>query len=96
MGLYGERTGAMHVVCNDKDTADRCMSQIKQIIRANYSSPPVHGARIAAKVLMKPENRQQWLKELQAVTDRMNTMRTALKAALVKNGTKGNWDHVTK
>lgn len=95
MGLYGERTGALHVVTTDKDTAERVFSQLKIIVRTNYSSPSIHGARIAAKILTNPENRKQWLKELQAVTDRMNRMRAVLKDALVKNGTKGNWDHVT-
>lgn len=95
MGLYGERTGALHVVVSDKATAEKVFSQIKIVIRSNYSSPPVHGARIAGRILTIPENRVQWLNELKAVTERMNTMRIALKASLIKNGTKGNWDHVT-
>lgn len=95
MGLYGERTGAMHIVCKDKATADKVSSQVKILIRRNYSSPPIHGGRIASKILNDPENRKQWLKELKVVTDRMNKMRVDLKAALIKNGTKGNWDHVT-
>lgn len=95
MGLYGERTGALHIVSNDKATSEKVLSQVKIIIRSNYSSPPVHGARIAGKILTNPENRKQWLVELKNVTNRMNSMRDALKAALVKNGTKGNWDHVT-
>lgn len=61
MGLYGERTGALHIVCNDKPTSDKVLSQLKIIIRSNYSSPPVHGARLAAKILNVPENRNQWL-----------------------------------
>lgn len=95
MGLYGERTGAMHVVCADKDTAAKVLSQVKIIIRTDYSSPPKHGARIAAKILGEKANRDQWLKELVAVTERMNGMRTALRAALEKNGAKGTWDHIT-
>jgi aspartate aminotransferase len=95
MGLYGERTGAMHIVCKDKATADKVMSQVKILVRGNYSSPPIHGARIAARILNNVENRKQWLAELKTVTDRMNNMRVLLKAALIKNGTKGNWDHVT-
>lgn len=95
MGLYGERTGALHVVCSDKTTAEKVLSQVKIIIRSNYSSPPIHGGRIAGKILVNPENRGKWLSELKAVTDRMNNMRVALKAALVKNGTKGTWDHIT-
>lgn len=57
MGLYGERTGAMHVVCADKDTAAKVLSQVKIIIRTDYSSPPKHGARIAAKILGEKANR---------------------------------------
>lgn len=72
MGLYGERTGAMHVVCSDKATAEKVLSQVKIVIRSNYSSPPVHGARIAGRIFTNPENRAQWLSELKAVTDRMN------------------------
>jgi len=95
MGLYGERVGALHIVSKDKATSDKVFSQIKIVIRSNYSSPPVHGARIAGKILTTPEYREQWLKELLAVTGRMDTMRIALKAALQKNGAKGNWDHIT-
>ena len=95
MGLYGERTGAMHIVCKDKPTADKVMSQMKIIVRTNYSSPPIHGGRIAARILTNPENRKQWFVELKSVTDRMNNMRKQLKEAIIRNGTKGNWDHIT-
>jgi aspartate/tyrosine/aromatic aminotransferase len=95
MGLYGERTGALHFVCGTKDTAAKVMSQVKIIIRTNYSSPPIHGARIAGMILNDPTMRQQWLDQLVKVTDRITEMRVLLKANLIKNGTKGNWDHVT-
>ena len=58
MGLYGERTGALHFVCGTKEIAEKVLSQVKIVIRTNYSSPPRHGARIAALVLNKPELRQ--------------------------------------
>ena len=51
MGLYGERVGALHIVCKDKDTAAKVESQIKILVRANYSSPPLNGGRIAGMVL---------------------------------------------
>lgn len=51
MGLYGERVGALHVVASDRETGAKVLSQVKNIIRANYSSPPIHGARIAEKIL---------------------------------------------
>ena len=47
MGLYGQRTGCVHIVTPDKDSAARSMSQLKMIVRGNYSSPPLYGARIA-------------------------------------------------
>lgn len=95
MGLYGERTGALHFVCKDKNTAGKVLSQVKIIIRTNYSSPPKHGARIAAIILNQPEMRQQWLNELVVVTDRITAMRKALRQNLEKIGAKGTWDHVT-
>ena len=96
MGLYGERTGALHIVCHDKDTADKVLSQVKILIRTNYSSPPKHGARIAAAILNNEELRAEWLKQLVDVTKRMNDMRNALRAALEKSGVKGDWSHITK
>ena len=95
MGLYGERTGCLHFVCADKDAAARTMSQVKIIVRCNYSSPPKHGARIAAAILNQPALRQQWLDELVAVCKRMNDMRAALRGAIEKKGVKGDWSHIT-
>lgn len=51
MGLYGERCGALHIVCKNADIASKVRSQVKIVIRSNYSNPPKHGARIAALVL---------------------------------------------
>ncbi len=95
MGLYGERTGCLHFVCADKNTAAAVLSQVKIIVRCNYSSPPKHGARIAAAILNQPALRQQWLDELVAVCKRMNDMRAALRGALERKGVKGDWSHIT-
>ena len=80
MGLYGERCGALHFVCADKTIAGKVLSQLKIIIRINYSSPPRHGARIAAIILNEPSMRQQWLDELVTVTNRITAMRKLLRA----------------
>ena len=98
MGLYGERIGALHIVCKDKDTATRVESQIKLLIRANYSSPPLNGARIAGMVLSDPDMKKEWLDNLKSVTDRITAMRELLKNKLTEIGAKsstGNWDHIT-
>lgn len=95
MGLYGERTGALHFVTNNKDDAAKVLSQVKIIIRQNYSSPPKHGARIAAMILNNPDLRGQWFGELIAVTKRINQMRFLLKAEIDKIKVKGDWSHIT-
>jgi aspartate/tyrosine/aromatic aminotransferase len=94
MGLYGERCGALHIVCQNKDIATKVRSQVKIVIRSNYSNPPKHGARIAALVLNDPTLRQQWLAELVNVTKRIAEMRTLLKNSLESIGTPGTWNHV--
>ena len=73
----------------------RVLSQVKIIIRVNYSSPPKHGARIASMILNQPNMRQQWLNELVVVTDRIAKMRQLLRSHLEKIGARGTWNHVT-
>lgn len=79
MGLYGERTGALHIVCQDTATAKKVSSQLEILVRRSYSNAPLHGGRIAKKILSNKKNIDQWLVELKGVTDRMNGMRAALK-----------------
>lgn len=96
MGLYGERTGCVHFVCDSKDSAALVLGQLKRIVRSNYSSPPIHGARIAAKIINTPEYYKEWLNNLKEVTNRMNDMRQLLRAELEKIGAKGSWNHITE
>ncbi|KAJ8917470.1 hypothetical protein NQ315_005517 [Exocentrus adspersus] len=95
MGLYGERTGAFSLVASSKEEADRCMSQIKILIRALYSNPPINGARIASEILGDPELRSEWLKEVKGMADRIISVRTKLRDNLKKEGSTRNWDHIT-
>lgn len=89
MGLYGERVGALHVVAANKETATKVLSQLKQVIRANISSPPLHGARIAQRVLSDAQNLQQWKDELANVAKRIISMRSALRSRLEEIKTPG-------
>jgi aspartate/tyrosine/aromatic aminotransferase len=82
MGLYGERVGALHVVSKDAETSSRVLSQLKMVIRANVSSNPIHGARIAEKVLADANNFQGWRDELTQVANRIISMRHALRNRL--------------
>jgi aspartate/tyrosine/aromatic aminotransferase len=94
MGLYGERIGALHVVCKSKETAEKVLSQINLIIRPMYSNPPSNGARIAFKILTKPEYRAKWDEELKQVSGRIISMRRALFEELNRLQVPGNWDHI--
>jgi aromatic-amino-acid transaminase len=76
--LYGERVGALSVVCADRDEAARVLSQLKIMIRTNYSNPPIHGARIVATVLQSAELRAQWETELTGMRQRIKRMRSLL------------------
>ncbi len=86
--LYGERVGALSVVCAGADEAARVLSQLKIVIRTNYSNPPTHGAQIVATVLTTPELRAQWEQELADMRSRIKSMRTALVEKLAAAGVK--------
>lgn len=95
MGLYGERVGAFSLLCADKDEADRCMSQIKILIRPMYSNPPIHGARLVREILATPDLRAKWLQEVKGMADRIISVRSALKSNLEKEGSSRPWNHIT-
>ncbi|KAG4074950.1 hypothetical protein HA402_009375 [Bradysia odoriphaga] len=95
MGLYGERSGAFSLLLGDKDEADRCLSQMKILIRPMYSNPPIHGAHIVREILSDKSLRSEWLVEVKGMADRIISMRTALKNNLVKLGSTRSWDHIT-
>jgi len=94
-GLYGERVGVLSMVCNEADEAARVLSQIKIIVRAMYSNPPIHGARIVATVLGDPALEAAWRAECKVMADRIIAMRTALKDALKEAGSTRDWGHIT-
>lgn len=75
MGLYGERVGALHIVTPNIKAAENVESQVKALIRQNYSSPPIHGARLVTTVLENPELKQKWHDDLKRVTARIMKMR---------------------
>ena len=82
MGLYGERVGALHISTPNIIAAQNVESQVKALIRQNYSSPPIHGARLVTTVLSNPELKQKWHDDLKRVTSRITKMRNLLKLTL--------------
>lgn len=94
--LYGERVGALSVVCDDRDEAARVLSQLKVVIRTNYSNPPTFGAQIVATVLGTPELRATWERELGAMRERIRAMRQALVIRLQAAGVTGDLGYITR
>ena len=82
MSLYGERCGALSVVCADAGEAVNVLGQLKFTVRRNYSSPPIHGGQIVAAVLDEPALRERWEQELGAMRERIQAMRKALHGVL--------------
>ena len=78
LSLYGERIGALSIVTQDATEVNRVLSQVKRVIRTNYSSPPTHGGQAAAAVLTTPELRTLWEQELGQMRDRIKIMRRQL------------------
>jgi aromatic-amino-acid transaminase len=94
--LYGERVGALSVVCSSKDEAARVLSQLKRVIRTNYSNPPTHGAQVVAMVLTTPALRAMWEGELAGMRMRIKEMRVALQARLEASGLKQDFSFITR
>ena len=94
--LYGERVGALSLITADADEAARVLSQIKRVIRTNYSNPPTHGGGIVSDVLNSPELRALWEQELGEMRDRIRQMRVAFTEKLKALGTKQDFSFVTK
>jgi aromatic-amino-acid transaminase len=94
--LYGERVGALSVVCENKQEADRVLSQLKLVIRANYSNPPTHGGQVVATVLNTPKLRALWEKELGDMRVRIKQMRVALVEKLKAAGVKQDMSFITQ
>ena len=94
--LYGERVGALSVVCQDKEEASRVLSQLKIVIRTNYSNPPIHGGQVVAMVLNTPELRSLWEKELGDMRLRIKQMRTLLVDKLKGAGVKQDMSFITQ
>ncbi len=93
--LYGERVGGLSVVCQDKEETGRVLSQLKIVIRTNYSNPPTHGGAVVAAVLGNPELRALWEKELGEMRVRIKAMRQKLVDGLKAAGVQQDMSFIT-
>ena len=82
MSVYGERAGALSLVCPDREQAERVLGQLKATVRRNYSSPALHAAGIVARVLTEPALRASWEADVAAMRERILAMRRSLHEVL--------------
>ncbi len=94
--LYGERVGALSVVCQSAEESSRVLSQLKIVIRANYSNPPTFGAHVVATVLTTPALRAMWEEELAGMRERIHATRVQLVRRLRAAGVAGELDYITQ
>ena len=94
--LYGERVGALSIVAVSAEEAARVLSQLKRVIRTNYSNPPMHGGQVVATVLSTPELRKLWEEELAGMRVRIREMRKALVEKLKAKAPGKDFDFVIK
>ena len=94
--LYGERVGALSVVAASAEEAARLLSQLKRVVRTNYSNPPLHGGKVVATVLSTPELRQLWEEELAGMRVRIKQTREALVQKLAEKAPGRDFSFVRK
>lgn len=94
--LYGERVGALTLVTSGDDESARVLSQLKRVIRTNYSNPPTHGGYIVSTVLNTPELRAMWADELAAMRERIRSMRTRLVEKIHSQGVEQDFSFVNE
>lgn len=95
-GLYGQRVGALSVVCADPEEAKKVTSQLKITIRPMYSNPPKHGAHIVRTILGSEALTGEFIDQCKGMADRINDMRASLRTNLEQAGSTRNWEHITK
>jgi aspartate/tyrosine/aromatic aminotransferase len=95
-GLYSERTGALTLMAEDRDAAERAFSHLKRAVRSNYSNPPSHGAGIVTTILNDVALRRAWEQELSAMCERINTVRTQFVEGLAAQGVQEDFSFLSK
>lgn len=94
--LYRERVGALTVVTSGPEESKRVLSQLKRVVRTNYSNPASHGAQVVAIVLNDPELRERWEVEVAQMRDRIKRMRSLFVRSLRSYDAPGNFSFIER
>ena len=95
-GLYNERVGALTLVAASPAAAQASLSHIKTVIRANYSNPPAHGAKIVTTILKSPALTAEWEAEVAAMRSRIWEMRRSFVAGLKEMGAARDFSFIER
>ncbi len=94
--LYGERMGALTVLAQHEEAARKIGSQIKQIVRSIYSTPPLHGMQVINEIMHAPALKKEWLEELVQMRDRIKEMRRCLIDGLERGNSQKDWSFLKR
>jgi aspartate/tyrosine/aromatic aminotransferase len=95
-GLYNERVGALTLVGQSEDAAEKVLSQVRSVIRSNYSNPPAHGGLIVTTILSDAALRAEWEAEVEAMRRRINGMRTLFVKELAEKGIQRDFSFIAR
>ncbi|MBX7254830.1 MAG: aspartate/tyrosine/aromatic aminotransferase [Candidatus Hydrogenedentes bacterium] len=95
-GLYNERVGAMTLVADTAEAAEKALSHVKRCIRTNYSNPPAHGSSIVTTILNDPDLRAEWEGEVKAMRERIHGMRVLFVDTLKAKGVKEDFSFLIR
>lgn len=93
-GLYNERVGALTLIANNSEQATKAFSQIKTVIRANYSNPPAHGALVVTTILNDVELKAEWISEVADMRNRIHELREKFVAKLNSLGVEQDFSFI--
>jgi|TARA_B110000495_G_scaffold161923_1_gene146697 aspartate aminotransferase len=85
-GLYSERVGGLTLVAADASAATAAMSQLKKVVRCNYSNPPRHGAAIVSTILGDETLTEMWHDELAEMRTRIHQLRAQFVETMKTSG----------
>lgn len=85
-GLYSERVGAVSLIAATADEASTAQSQLKRIVRCNYSNPPRHGGSIVATILDDAALTATWKTELESMRTRITRLRAQFVETMKTSG----------
>ncbi len=94
--LYRERVGAVSIVTASAEESKRVTSQLKRVIRTNYSNPSSHGAQVVALILSDARLRADWEAELAEMRERIRHMRTRFVELLGKKGVARDFSFIER